>query len=212
MARSQRYVADERLAARLYRNRGPRITAYWTLFLYSAGLFRQIYWLITQLGIYRIISCLSTGSNGQLQQVSFYRRANLSLTALTPIFARTQRTGQLVHIAFPEADHAPDGLYQIDVMWLRYRPWTGGIFSLKADLLARAQPAELEAALGAAYPQVFIPSEEQPADEWREDISIRSEDGTELLPPRKASISSHRCRYLCSCIGLHDSARGHPVT
>jgi hypothetical protein len=186
LPRADRYVADERFARRLYRNRGPHITAYWALFLNFARLFSQIYWLITQLGMKGVISCLSTGSRGQLQQVNFYHQADLSLTALTPTFAQTQRAGQLVHITFPEADHTPDGLYQIDVMWLRYRPWTGGIFSLKADLLAHAQRPELEATLGASYSEVFISSEEHPADEWRESISILDEDGTEMLVPRES--------------------------
>lgn len=98
----------------------PRNQAYIESYLEYERLLERIYWLVSQVVFYNIISCITTAKQRQIQQVTFSQNKATYLTALALTDARTLQVGQLVHISMPEADNIPDGIYQIERWWLKY--------------------------------------------------------------------------------------------
>ncbi len=132
------------IAQDVYANRGSDIQAYVQGFLEYERLIERIYWLISQLVIYEVSSCLTSSVSQQLQQINLCFDGDVALTALTQVSAKTLEVGQLVHIELSETDHIMDGLYQIKEWQTIYQAGTECRASFHAQCLWRCQLKEIQ--------------------------------------------------------------------
>lgn len=149
----------EEIAQKAYAKRGPRIMAYSEAFWKYEHTVERIYWSVSQIVMYERISYLSSADATQLQQVNFSVGEDGIMTALAPTWAETLNIGQLVHITFPEAGGAFDGLYRVEDLHKIYSVTTGARLLFRAKWLWGCQISDLiDAARGLTKP-IFLPSE-----------------------------------------------------
>ena len=149
----------EDLAQRVYARRGTRIKAYVESFLEYERLIEGIYWILSQLAVYKLISCLISSDDRQLQQIGFGNGKPPLLTALAPTLARTLQVGQLVHITLPETEHELDGLYQVEQLFEKYQLETGSRVLLRSRCLWYCDLPSILEQTRQFSEKTFIPSE-----------------------------------------------------
>ncbi len=149
----------ERISRKVYEKRGLRIQSYVSSFLEYEWLIERIYWLLSQLVIYEVISSLSTAEPNQLQQASINNERPRLVTGLTLTSARSVNIGQLIHLTLCETNGRADGIYQVDQWYSRYDIGVGGRDMLRARSLWECELKELEEIVGACDPPILAPAD-----------------------------------------------------
>ncbi|MBN1811341.1 MAG: hypothetical protein JXA14_05865 [Anaerolineae bacterium] len=172
------------LATDLYARRGRRIRSYVTAFEAFENLVERVYWIVTQLVIHESISCITSGTERQLQQVNVEASEGAILTGVAPTIARTLEPGQLVHVTLPQMNHLLDGLYQVEQTSYEYEAGIGDRMLFRARRQWLLELSEGRDALDDLFEKILVPSEETtPLDGLV--ISIDTRDGKKEFTVRE---------------------------
>lgn len=134
----------------------PRNQAYVTAFREYERILRNVYWLLSQVVIHRVIACVTSAYPERLQQVALTYGKDAALTAVATSQSPFEEPGLLVHVTLAEAGHAFDGLYQIDAKTLK---WQLGAQARIILIMRHRWPCTLphiQEAVGSAAGPIFV--------------------------------------------------------
>jgi hypothetical protein len=187
------------LVLEIYFSRNRIIRNYIEGFERYERLVQRIYWLISQLIFYRIISCVTTRNPNHLQQVLLLHEEEIYVTAVAPTNAHTLHAGQLVHITMPELAGIYDAVFQVRQWNLDWDVGTG------ARAFVRAEPhwggrLHLLSAAVAGADAVFVPSAEEPFTQLLDGISLS-------MPVANGFGPQTRLRDMSSSFNMNEALR-----
>jgi cell fate (sporulation/competence/biofilm development) regulator YlbF (YheA/YmcA/DUF963 family) len=186
----------ERLAQKVYLKRGARIQQYADACHQFNNLIERIYWILSQIAMYEVISCINSRDQRQIQQVSLCGGSPPLLTAVAPTRCRTLEVGQLLHLTLPEAGNLFDGLYQVENLCSKYHVSSGGYVFFRARRLWTCRVGDVTHATQSFSNRAFIPSEDRRVfDGWQIRIGDPDQGGiileAENLPALEFSANMY---------------------
>jgi hypothetical protein len=152
-----------RLSEKAYSRQARQIADYARSFIDYELILERIYWLISHIIMNETISCISSATPLQIQQINFHLDKEDRLTALAPTSAKSQTVGRLIHLALPEVGSYMDGIYQVEQHNFHYTVQSGACFLFSARRLWQAELTLLVEYTSQCMAPVFVPSNERPA-------------------------------------------------
>ncbi len=189
------------LAEKSYSSLRPRNQAYVMAFKDHERILENIYWLLSQVVIYKVITCLTSAAPEQLQQVALNYGKDSTLTAVATSQTAFEEPGLLVHVAVEEAMGAFDGLYQIGSKTLKWHVGAQARIILTMRRHWLCPLPLLQVATGPCTNSVFVASDSRSVQDLidHRHIVFIDKDGTEVdlrLRDWSPALDETRTMYL----------------